>query len=112
MDTNSTNLRIAMYNLRYDSQSDQITVPVSISAPANPLGQEAFLGPLGEQPWSTRRLRVAEYLLSEDILIAEFQESLVRQANDLAELFGDDWGWVRAIFVAVTLFADVSVDRC
>ncbi|SJL14696.1 uncharacterized protein ARMOST_18162 [Armillaria ostoyae] len=89
MDTNSTSLRLATYSLRYDWQPDQITIPDS--ALGNPLAQDTFLGLSGEQPWSTRRLHVAEHLLSEDIVIAGFQEALL---NDLAELFGDDCGWI------------------
>ncbi|KAK0437216.1 Endonuclease/exonuclease/phosphatase [Armillaria borealis] len=89
-----TTLRFSTYNLRYDSMPDNITVSESISALGNPLTQESFLGLSGEQPWSTRRLRVAEHLLSEGIVIAGFQEALVRQVTDLAELFGDDWGWI------------------
>ncbi|KAK0452086.1 Endonuclease/exonuclease/phosphatase [Desarmillaria tabescens] len=89
-----TNFRISTYNLRYDSMPDNITVSQSISALGNPLVQETFLGLSGEQPWSTRRLRVSEHLLSEGTIISGFQEALVRQVTDLAELFGDDWGWI------------------
>lgn len=27
-----------------------------------------------------------------------FQEALVRQVTDLAELLGDDWAWVRSLW--------------
>ncbi|PBK81561.1 hypothetical protein ARMGADRAFT_1039243 [Armillaria gallica] len=70
-------LRIATYSLRYDSQPDQITVSESISALGNPLAQGTFLGLSGEQPWSTRRLRVAECLMNDNIVIAGFREALI-----------------------------------
>ncbi|KAL0562353.1 hypothetical protein V5O48_019734, partial [Marasmius crinis-equi] len=86
-------MRIASWNLRFDSQPDNITVEQSIAALPDPLVEFPFLGVQGEQPWSTRRLRVAETLLSEGIELAGFQEALVRQVNDLAELFGSEWSW-------------------
>ena len=49
----------------------------------------------GEQPWSVRRLRVAEQLLHEGVVLVGFQEALVRQVRDLAELLGPEWDWVR-----------------
>ncbi|KAK0184718.1 Endonuclease/exonuclease/phosphatase [Armillaria mellea] len=94
MPTTSTKLRIATYNIRRDSQPNEITILQSRSALGNPLEHGKFLGMSGEYPWSTRRLRVAESLLSENINIAAFQEALQRQVNDLAELFGNGWGWV------------------
>ncbi|KAJ7778966.1 hypothetical protein B0H16DRAFT_1683248 [Mycena metata] len=75
----SSAFRMVTYNLRYDSKPDNIT------------------------PWSLRRLRVAEQLMSEGIILAGvvpevfvegFQEALVRQVHDLAELLGTDWGWI------------------
>ncbi|KAK7047844.1 hypothetical protein VNI00_006172 [Paramarasmius palmivorus] len=87
-------IRIASWNLRFDSKPDDITVQESISALPDPLEPFDFLDGNQERPWSTRRLRVAETLLSEGISIAGFQEALVRQVHDLAELFGDDWSWI------------------
>ncbi|KAK0191916.1 hypothetical protein F5146DRAFT_1188999 [Armillaria mellea] len=69
-----------MYNLRYDSQPD--TVAESIFDLGNPLS--------GDQPWSTRRLRVSEHFLSEGIVISGSS----MQFTDLAELFGDNWHWI------------------
>ncbi|KAI3612979.1 endonuclease exonuclease phosphatase family protein [Moniliophthora roreri] len=86
--------RVASWNLRFDSKPDNISVQDSISALPDPLEPFGFLNGSAERPWSTRRLRVAETLLSEGIQIAGFQEALVRQVNDLAELFGDDWSWI------------------
>ncbi|KAF5356548.1 hypothetical protein D9758_008293 [Tetrapyrgos nigripes] len=77
-------MRIATWNLRFDSMPDNITVEQSVNALPDPLQQPVFLNGFIERPWSTRRLRVAENLLSEDIQIV----------NDLAELFGDEWSWV------------------
>ncbi|KAJ7581202.1 Endonuclease/exonuclease/phosphatase [Mycena floridula] len=87
-------MRFASWNLRFDSQPDNITVQQSLAALPDPLAQFKFLNITTEQPWSTRRIRVAELLLSEDIVIAGFQEALVRQVNDLVTLFGDDWAFI------------------
>ncbi|KAI0649733.1 Endonuclease/exonuclease/phosphatase [Trametes meyenii] len=88
------NMRIATYNLRYDSMPDNITVQQSLASLPDPLQQYTFYGKKGEQPWSTRRIKVFEHLESEGIVLAGFQEALVRQVHDLAELLGDGWGWV------------------
>ncbi|TFK41435.1 Endonuclease/exonuclease/phosphatase [Crucibulum laeve] len=89
-------MRFVTYNLRFDSMPDNITVQTSLSAlnAKDPLLQPTFLNLTKEQPWSTRRLRVAEHLLGEGIVIADFQEALLRQVKDLAELFGSEWSWI------------------
>ncbi|KAJ7193608.1 Endonuclease/exonuclease/phosphatase [Mycena pura] len=89
-------MRLVTYNLRYDARPDNITVQQSLAALPDPLVSPGYQRRSGdsEQPWSLRRLRVAEQLLSEGVVLAGFQEALVRQVRDLAELFGDDWGWV------------------
>ena len=67
-------MRLATWNLRFDSMPDNITVAQSIAALPNPLQQPAFLNVTKEARWSTRRLRVAEHLLSEGIvLLGEFE---------------------------------------
>ena len=66
-------------------------------------------GKRGEQPWSTRRIKVYQQFQNEGIVLARefleampmllrvlkarvgFPEALVRQVTDLATLFGDDW---------------------
>ena len=58
-------MRIATYNLRYDSQPDRISVKESIEALPDPLERPRFHGWSGEVPWSTRRLKVAQQLLHE-----------------------------------------------
>ncbi|KAK0470978.1 Endonuclease/exonuclease/phosphatase [Armillaria novae-zelandiae] len=93
--THRTSLRLATYNIRYDKSPDGITIPESISTLDNPLRERGkFLKLSGEQPWSTRRLRVAESLSSENITVAGFQEASERQMRDLDGLFRDDWGRV------------------
>ncbi|KIY67302.1 DNase I-like protein [Cylindrobasidium torrendii FP15055 ss-10] len=87
-------MRIATYNLRYDSQPDAIPVDKSIAAIPDQLKEQPYYALSGEQPWSQRRLRVAEQLMSENIVIAGFQEALIRQVKDLQVLFGDEWAWV------------------
>ena len=65
-------IRFSTYNLRFDSMPDNITVPQSIAALPDPLAAPAagFLGISGEQPWSTRRIKVAQRLLSEGVIMA------------------------------------------
>ncbi|KAF7369376.1 Endonuclease exonuclease phosphatase family protein [Mycena venus] len=86
--------RLVTYNLRFDSMPDNITVQQSLANLSNPLIQPRYLSLTAEQPWSLRRIRVAEHLISEGIILAGFQEALVRQVLDLAELLGSDWDWV------------------
>jgi hypothetical protein len=87
-------MRLVTYNLRYDAKPDNVTVQQSLDALPDPLAAPGYLRKSGEQPWSVRRLRVAEHLLGEGIVLAGFQEALVRQVHDLAELFGKGWDWV------------------
>ncbi|KAJ6574569.1 Endonuclease/exonuclease/phosphatase [Mycena capillaripes] len=91
---NSAAFRLVTYNLRFDSKPDNITVQQSLANLSNPLVQPHYLSLTTEQPWSLRRLRVAEHLISEGVILAGFQEALVRQVDDLAELLGSDWDWV------------------
>ncbi|KAM5546039.1 hypothetical protein V8D89_000165 [Ganoderma adspersum] len=87
-------MRVATYNLRYDAKPDNITVNETLAALPDPLTAPKYFGLKGEQPWSTRRVKVYQHLNSEGIVLAGFQEALVRQVNDLATLFGPEWGWV------------------
>ena len=32
-------------------------------------------------------------------VVLGFQEALLRQVQDLAELLGDDWAWVRSVLI-------------
>ncbi|KAI0772986.1 Endonuclease/exonuclease/phosphatase [Trametes elegans] len=92
--TKEATMRIATYNLRYDSMPDNISVEQTLSSLPDPLQQYTFFGKKGEQPWSTRRIKVFQHLESEGVVLAGFQEALVRQVTDLAELLGNGWGWV------------------
>ncbi|KAJ7461225.1 hypothetical protein FB451DRAFT_964439, partial [Mycena latifolia] len=67
---------------------NNITVQQSLANISDPLIQPSYLSLTKEQPWSLRRLRVAEHLIGEGIVLAGFQEVLVRQVDDLAELLG------------------------
>ncbi|KAH0581923.1 hypothetical protein H2248_011594 [Termitomyces sp. 'cryptogamus'] len=87
-------MRIVTWNLRFDSMPNNITVQQSLDSLQDSLLQPTFLALTTEQPWSTRRIQVAEKLLSSGISLASFQEALVRQVQDLAELFGPEWSWV------------------
>ena len=111
------NMRVVTYNLRYDALPDNLTVQDSLDALPDPLIEPKYLSIHQEHPWSTRRIRIAENLLSSNIDIAcepsrypavciwltswigfyqGFQEALVRQVNDISELFGSGWEWVRS----------------
>jgi len=90
----SIGMRLATYNLRFDSQPNDIAVQESIKSLQDPLQEPAFQSVTTEQPWSTRRIRVAELLLREGTAVAGLQEALSRQVSDLAELFGEEWSWV------------------
>jgi hypothetical protein len=68
--SNSSSFRIATYNLRYDSQPDNITVKESLDGLADPMNQPPYLGASGELPWSTRRIKIAQELISEGVVIA------------------------------------------
>ncbi|KZV87965.1 mannose-6-phosphatase [Exidia glandulosa HHB12029] len=86
--------RLATYNLRFDSRPDSITVNQSIASIPDPLTQPGFLSKSGEQPWSQRRLYIAERIINEGTAIFSIQEGLVRQVNDLQELLGSGWSFV------------------
>lgn len=77
---------------------------------------ERFLNATEERPWSTRRVKVAQQILSENIVLAGeyvfvcrmmlrlnavlagFQEVFERQVGDMLELLGSsDWAYVRPI---------------
>ncbi|KAJ7055524.1 Endonuclease/exonuclease/phosphatase [Mycena amicta] len=89
-------LRIVTFNIACSPYSDGISVKKSLDSIPDPLVQPPYLGLDGrsEQPWSTRRLYIAEQLLSAGISLAGFQEPVKQQVDDLAELLGDDWAWV------------------
>ncbi|KAI0032050.1 mannose-6-phosphatase [Vararia minispora EC-137] len=90
-----TPVRFMTWNLRFDSMPDNITVPQTISSLPNPITEPAvFLNLTGEQPWSTRRIKVYERIIGEGIQILGCQEALVRQVDDLQELLGDGWDHV------------------
>jgi hypothetical protein len=113
--TVATNLRLTTWNLRYDSQSDNITVADSIKNLPDRLQEPTsyYANASHERPWSTRRIGVAALLefqgspiicelkatntagaLDLFTLRTAFQEALVRQVHDLKELLGEDWDWV------------------
>ena len=67
-------IRIATYNLRYDSMPNNITVQQTLASLPDPLVTPTYLSLEGEQPWSTRRIRVWQNLLSEGVvLFGEFR---------------------------------------
>jgi endonuclease/exonuclease/phosphatase family metal-dependent hydrolase len=92
--TATSAMKLVTYNLRYDSKPNDITVQETLDSLPDPLTEPKYYATSKEQPWSTRRVRVVENLLNKGIVIAGFQEALVRQVHDLAELFGDEWSWI------------------
>ena len=103
-------LRLASWNLRYDVNPDDTPLDHSLAALPDPLLPPRTL-PVGEQPWSARRVAVARTLFTAQVdLIGRcallrshvvsvratgFQETLIRQVRDVAELLGSDYAWVR-----------------
>ncbi|CCO32207.1 hypothetical protein BN14_06261 [Rhizoctonia solani AG-1 IB] len=89
-------LRLTTWNLRYDSQSNNLTVADSIANLPDRLlePQPYYADASHEKPWSTRRIGVAALLDFQGSSIVSFQEALARQVHDLQELLGKEWGWV------------------
>lgn len=60
----TTKLRLMSFNVRYDSKPDDITVQQSLDSLSRGVPSEpSFYGNATEQPWSTRRLYVANDIL-------------------------------------------------
>ena len=75
--TSAHSFRLATYNLRYDNKPDAITVKDSLANLSDPSLQPSYLGLAGqEQPWSSRRIRIAQDLLSEGVVIAGTRHQL------------------------------------
>ena len=68
--TMAQSLRISTYNLRYDSMPDNITVAETLSSLSDPLTPPAYYGDKGEQPWSTRRVKVYQHLDQQGVVLA------------------------------------------
>lgn len=66
----TSDMRISTYNLRYDSQPDNITVQQTLANLPDPLVAPQYLANTGEHPWSTRRIKVAEHLLHSGVVMA------------------------------------------
>lgn len=63
-------IHVATYNIRYDRIPDSITVQQSLANLSDPLQQPNYLRSNGEQPWSKRRIPVAEQILSMGTIVA------------------------------------------
>jgi len=82
------------FNLRYDSQSDPISVQETIQNLPDPTRPRAcYYDQTGERPWSSRRIAVANEIMFNRVDLIGFQEALTRQIQDLQELLGNDWAY-------------------
>lgn len=88
----SQTMRIATYNLRYDSMPNNITVQETIASLPDPLVDPGYFNITGEQPWSTRRIKVSQHLLSEGIVIA----GMLNGIDIIDVCFSDLAVWVRS----------------
>jgi len=71
--------RLVSYNIRYDIKPDNIAVKESLAALSDSTRQPSYLSLAGhEQPWSTRRIRIAQDLLSEGVVLAGACYKLLR----------------------------------
>lgn len=73
----STAFRIVTWNLRYDAKPDNITVQETLNTLSDPYLQPPFLNLTAEQPWSTRRVRVADQIISSGAVLAGAYSSFV-----------------------------------
>ena len=65
------NFKLASYNIRYDFKPDNITVKESLASLPDPSQEPRYLSLAGrEQPWSSRRIRIAQDLLNERVDLA------------------------------------------
>ncbi|KAF8581286.1 hypothetical protein K439DRAFT_1654099 [Ramaria rubella] len=88
----SVSLRTLSFNLRYDSQPDNIPVRDTLHNLPDPLKpRTSFYGDPNERPWSSRRIVVVNEITFNRVNLIGFQEALVRQVNDLQELLGPEW---------------------
>ncbi|KAG9014345.1 hypothetical protein FRB94_012751 [Tulasnella sp. JGI-2019a] len=87
-------MRLLTWNLRFDSQPDDISVTETLESLPDPLSAPEFMRRRHEQPWSARRIRVAQEIRGSGVVVIGFQEALLRQVRDLKELLGDEWDWV------------------
>jgi len=86
-------MHIVSWNLRYDKLPDSISVSESLKTMPGALDKPNFTNATDEQPWSTRRLKVAQQLLTEDIVLAGFQEAVERQVLDMRKLL-EGWDYI------------------
>ena len=64
-------IRLATWNLRYDSKPDSVPVSTSLQGLAGPLEEpDVYQNIDGEKPWSTRRIEVARHLINENVILA------------------------------------------
>ena len=75
--TSAHSFRLVSYNLRYDVKHDNITVKDSLAKLPDPTLKPSYLSLAGqEQPWSSRRIRIAQDILNEGVVLAGARGSL------------------------------------
>ncbi|THH12233.1 hypothetical protein EW145_g106 [Phellinidium pouzarii] len=98
MPSSTHEIRLATWNLRFDSQPDSIGVEETLANLPPTLQEPArYTNITGEKPWSTRRVKVAQQLMDRGVVIVCFQEALVRQVDDMLALLsrnGETWKYV------------------
>jgi hypothetical protein len=90
----SSYLRLATWNLCYDSKPDNISVNDTISSlpPLFPTDDKiSFYSNASETAWSSRRIGVANEILFSRADIFCAQEALLRQVTDLEQLLGSEY---------------------
>ncbi|KAF8522666.1 Endonuclease/exonuclease/phosphatase [Gautieria morchelliformis] len=88
----SADLRILSFNLRFDSQPDNVPLEETLKNLPDPRAQRTvFYRNPKERPWSIRRIRVASEVVFNRVDLAGFRKVLARQVNDLQELLGSEW---------------------
>ncbi|KIJ23936.1 hypothetical protein M422DRAFT_217367, partial [Sphaerobolus stellatus SS14] len=81
------------WNIRWDSEADNVTIAESMAAlNGNSIQTPASYYPnTNERPWSQRRIPFVETILFQGVSIFGIQEAVVRQVNDIQTLLGSDF---------------------
>lgn len=73
--TSLRKMRLLTWNLRFDSQTDDISVKETLESLPDPLTAPKFMGRKREQPWSSRRIRVAQEIRGSGVSVIGITQS-------------------------------------